>query len=136
MSGDSLASSERSLYICIYISYYIHIIYYIYIYIYIYIYVYIYKHTYIHITLTSSHLIPLAGVQRAADGLLSGQQWSGTQITCFTGTQVQILTQKALLQMWECSASGPRSMTALVKEQIGAVEEDRKMLITDGASIA
>ena len=87
---------------------------------------------YTYITLTSYP----AGVQRAADGLLSGQQWSGTQFTCFTSTQVQILTQMALLQMWECSASGPRSMTALVQEQIGAVQEDRKMLITDGTLIA
>ena len=55
--------------------------------------------------------------------------------SCFTSTTVQILTQKALLQMWECSAAGPRSMTALVKEQIAAVEEDRKMLITDGTLI-
>jgi len=37
--------------------------------------------------------------------------------------------------MWECSATGPRSMTALVKDQIAAVEEDRKMLITDGTLI-
>ena len=35
-------------------------------------------------------------------------------------------------QVWECSEKGPRSLTALVKEQIGDVVESGQLQISDG----
>ena len=77
-----------------------------------------------------------SGVQRAADGLLAGgQQRSGTQFLLYQYNSTSTDAEGPATDVGKCSGTGPRSMTAHVNEQIAALEEDRKMLITDGTLI-